>query len=62
MLRCVIQRATNLERGERHSDPLASITFRGKRPENLRNPGGPEILWWFLKTSMTCNKCCYIAV
>lgn len=50
MLRCVIQRATNLERGERHSDPLASITFRGKRPENLRNPGGPEILWWFLKT------------
>lgn len=33
MLRCVLQRAThlkNVERGERQSDPLASITFRGK--------------------------------
>uniref|UniRef100_A0A672R9Z3 Dysferlin-like n=1 Tax=Sinocyclocheilus grahami TaxID=75366 RepID=A0A672R9Z3_SINGR len=32
MLRCLLQRATNLrnvEKGERHSDPLASITFRG---------------------------------
>uniref|UniRef100_A0A672R8T9 Dysferlin-like n=1 Tax=Sinocyclocheilus grahami TaxID=75366 RepID=A0A672R8T9_SINGR len=31
MLRCLLQRATNLrnvEKGERHSDPLASITFR----------------------------------
>lgn len=27
MLRCVLQRANNL----RHSDPLASVTFRGKR-------------------------------
>lgn len=33
MLRCILQRATNLknvEKGERQSDPLASITFRGK--------------------------------
>lgn len=33
MLRCVLQRAThlkNVEKGERQSDPLASITFRGK--------------------------------
>lgn len=33
MLRCVLQRATHLkkvEKGERQSDPLASITFRGK--------------------------------
>lgn len=27
MLRCLLQRANNL----RHSDPLASVTFRGKR-------------------------------
>uniref|UniRef100_A0A8C9VV28 Dysferlin, limb girdle muscular dystrophy 2B (autosomal recessive) n=1 Tax=Scleropages formosus TaxID=113540 RepID=A0A8C9VV28_SCLFO len=33
MLRCVLQRANNLpnvEKGDRHSDPLASVTFRGE--------------------------------
>ncbi|XP_062850252.1 dysferlin isoform X3 [Trichomycterus rosablanca] len=57
MLRCVIQRATNLknvEKGERHSDPLASITFRGSKKKtkvvkNNVNPVWNEGFEWDLK-------------
>ncbi|KAL6490640.1 hypothetical protein MHYP_G00009850 [Metynnis hypsauchen] len=57
MLRCVLQRATNLrnvEKGERHSDPLASITFRGTKKKtkvikNNVNPVWNEGFEWDLK-------------
>ncbi|XP_016421552.1 dysferlin isoform X5 [Sinocyclocheilus rhinocerous] len=57
MLRCLLQRATNLrnvEKGERHSDPLASITFRGTKKKtkvikNNVNPVWNEGFEWDLK-------------
>uniref|UniRef100_A0A672Q560 Dysferlin-like n=1 Tax=Sinocyclocheilus grahami TaxID=75366 RepID=A0A672Q560_SINGR len=57
MLRCFLQRATNLgnvEKGERHSDPLASITFRGTKKKtkvikNNVNPVWNEGFEWDLK-------------
>ncbi|XP_072543802.1 dysferlin isoform X4 [Salminus brasiliensis] len=57
MLRCVLQRAThlrNVEKGERHSDPLASITFRGSKKKtkvikNNVNPVWNEGFEWELK-------------
>ncbi|XP_049338123.1 dysferlin isoform X2 [Astyanax mexicanus] len=57
MLRCVLQRAThlrNVEKGERHSDPLASITFRGSKKKtkvikNNVNPVWNEGFEWDLK-------------
>ncbi|XP_077084356.1 dysferlin isoform X5 [Siphateles boraxobius] len=57
MLRCLLQRATNLrnvEKGERHSDPLASITFRGtkKKTKIIKNNVSPvwnEGFEWDLK-------------
>lgn len=38
MLRCLLQRAThlpNLEKGDKQSDPVASLTFRGEGTPNL---------------------------
>ncbi|XP_026122901.1 dysferlin-like isoform X5 [Carassius auratus] len=57
MLSCFLQRATNLrnvEKGERHSDPLASITFRGTKKKtkvikNNVNPVWNEGFEWDLK-------------
>ncbi|GAA6104318.1 dysferlin isoform X1 [Tachysurus ichikawai] len=57
MLRCVLQRAThlkNVEKGERQSDPLASITFRGSKKKtkvvkNNVNPVWNEGFEWDLK-------------
>ncbi|KAI5609942.1 dysferlin isoform X9 [Silurus asotus] len=57
MLRCVLQRAThlkNVEKGERQSDPLASITFRGTKKKtkvvkNNVNPVWNEGFEWDLK-------------
>ncbi|XP_052416117.1 dysferlin isoform X8 [Carassius gibelio] len=57
MLSCFLQRATNLrnvEKGERQSDPLASITFRGTKKKtkvikNNVNPVWNEGFEWDLK-------------
>ncbi|KAJ8392183.1 hypothetical protein AAFF_G00077510 [Aldrovandia affinis] len=57
MLRCVLQRANNLrnvEKGDRHSDPLASVTFRGSKKKtkiikNNVNPVWNEGFEWDLK-------------
>ncbi|XP_035375572.1 dysferlin isoform X3 [Electrophorus electricus] len=57
MLKCVLQRAThvkNVEKGDRQSDPLASITFRGckkktKVIKNNVNPVWNEGFEWDLK-------------
>ncbi|XP_026792840.2 dysferlin isoform X1 [Pangasianodon hypophthalmus] len=57
MLRCLLQRAThlkNVEKGERQSDPLASITFRGSKKKtkvvkNNVNPVWNEGFEWDLK-------------
>ncbi|XP_066536467.1 dysferlin isoform X2 [Hoplias malabaricus] len=57
MLRCMLQRAThvkNVEKGERQSDPLASITFRGSKKKtkvikNNVNPVWNEGFEWDLK-------------
>ncbi|XP_060730490.1 dysferlin isoform X3 [Tachysurus vachellii] len=57
MLKCVLQRAThlkNVEKGERQSDPLASITFRGSKKKtkvvkNNVNPVWNEGFEWDLK-------------
>lgn len=38
MLRCLLQRAThlpNLEKGDKQSDPVASLTFRGEAIPDL---------------------------
>ncbi|XP_029450348.1 dysferlin isoform X2 [Rhinatrema bivittatum] len=57
MLRCVLQRACslpNVEKGERHSDPVASLSFRGVKKKtkvikNNLNPIWNEGFEWDLK-------------
>ncbi|XP_073716069.1 dysferlin isoform X3 [Misgurnus anguillicaudatus] len=57
MLRCLLKKAANLknvEKGERYSDPLASITFRGTKKKtkvikNSVNPVWNEGFEWDLK-------------
>uniref|UniRef100_A0ACB8E939 Uncharacterized protein n=2 Tax=Sphaerodactylus townsendi TaxID=933632 RepID=A0ACB8E939_9SAUR len=57
MLRCLLQRACSLpggERGDKASDPLASLTFRGvkKRTKVIKNNVNPvwnEGFEWDLK-------------
>ncbi|XP_061619874.1 dysferlin isoform X3 [Phyllopteryx taeniolatus] len=41
MLRCVVQRANNL----RHSDPLASVTFRGSKKKTKVIKNNPNPVW-----------------